>query len=78
MDLFNFCYQNKYVRFNKIVQVILIPSIRDEYIQKNKDSIWYNDESYAIFIQNERDRLRLENIYCYEFNILNKNQQNIK
>lgn len=73
MDLFNLCHKNKYVRFNEIVQVILIPSIYDDYIKKNKDFMWYNDESYAIFIQNERDRLSLKNIYFCKFNILNKN-----
>lgn len=36
MDLFNLCHKNKYVRFNEIVQVILIPSIYDDYIKKIK------------------------------------------
>ena len=62
MHLFNLCNENnhikyKYVRFDTIVKIILIPSIYDDYIKKNKDSIWYNDRSYQNFINNEKKRL---------------------
>ena len=83
MDLFNFCNENndeindenknKYVRFNTIVQVILIPSIHDDYIKKNKDMIWYNDESYKYFINDEINRLKNKNIRNIK-NITNMNR----
>ena len=68
MDFFNFCIndnkESKLVRFNKIIQVILIPSINDDYIKKNKDIIWYNDESYKYFINQSK--------YIIDDYILNK------
>jgi len=61
MNFFNFCMTDnneyKLVRFNKIIQVILIPSIKDDYIKNNKDSIWYNDESYKYFINDAKNIL---------------------
>ncbi len=57
MNIFNLCTENKYVKFNKIIKIILIPSIYDECIKKNKNNIWYNKESYEYFIQNEKNRL---------------------
>ena len=59
MDLFNFCMtdnnESKLVRFNTIIQVILIPSIKDDCIKSNKDIIWYNDESYKYFISESKN-----------------------
>lgn len=61
MDFFNFCMkdnnESKLVRFNNIIKVILIPSIKDDCIKNNKDIIWYNNESYKYFINDAKNIL---------------------
>jgi hypothetical protein len=49
--------ESKLVRFNNIIKVILIPSIKDDCIKNNKDIIWYNNESYKYFINDAKNIL---------------------
>jgi len=58
--MFDFCNFNyiieykspKYVKFNNIVQVYLIPSIKDYTKNNLKDKIWYSDDDYKFFKNN--------------------------
>ena len=59
--MFDFCNTNyiieyeykvtKSVKFNNIIKVYLIPSIKDYIKNHLKDKIWYSNDDYKLFVK---------------------------